>query len=227
MIWTKLGLSNLHFEKLKDLHLTKRHYIIAGSAVLLAAVLAVGATTLSSRTSSAAADSVMVPERTPIHVTLDQTVASNEKPGHHFQATLSEPVMIDGQTVIPKGARAEGVIVEAKRAGYFKGHASLQLALQNVNVDGQNHAIRTWSPREVAKDHKTRNLLLWGGGGAGGGVLIGALAGGGTGAAIGGPVGAAAGTTVALVTAKRDIKLRPETRLTFKLAKPATFNVKS
>jgi len=57
--------------------------------------------------------------------------------------------------------------------------------------------------------------------------LIGALAGGGMGAAIGGPVGAAAGTTVALVTAKRDVKLRPETPLTFRLSKPATINVKS
>ncbi len=47
------------------------------------------------------------------------------------------------------------------------------------------------------------------------------------GAAIGGPVGAAAGTTVALITAKRDLKLRPETPLTFQLSKPATINVKS
>ena len=72
-----------------------------------------------------------------------------------------------------------------------------------------------------------KHNLLWIGGGAGGGVLVGALAGGGTGALIGGPVGAAAGTTVALVTAKRDIKLRPETPLTFTLAKPVTVNTKS
>ena len=71
-------------------------------------------------------DAVTVPERTSIHVTLDQTVASSEKPGHHFRATVSQPVKIDGKTVIPKGARAEGVIVEAKEAGLIKGRARLE-----------------------------------------------------------------------------------------------------
>jgi len=214
MLWTKLGMAKLH--------LAKRHYMIAGATVLLAAALGFGATALWGRST----DPMTVPERTPIHVTLDQTVAASEKPGHHFRATVSKPVVIEGKTVIPKGARAEGVIVDAKEAGYFKGRARLQLALQSVNVDGQNYPVHTWSSREVGKGHMKHNLL-WMGGGAGGGVLIGALAGGGTGAAIGGPVGAAAGTAVALVTAKRDIKLRPETPLTFTLAKPASFNVKS
>lgn len=150
-------------------------------------------------------------------------MAASEKPGHHFRATVSKPVVIDGKTVIPKGARAEGVIVEAKEAGYFKGRAHLQLALQSVAVNGQSYPVQTFSSSETGRSHK-KHHLLWIGGGAGGGVLIGALAGGGTGAAIGGPVGAAAGTTVALVTAKRDLKLRPETPLTFKLAKPASIN---
>jgi len=207
---------------LAKLHLAKRHYIIAGATALVAAALAFGATAMWGRGS----DPMTVPERTPIHVTLDQTVAASQRPGHHFRATVSKPVVIDGKTVIPKGARAEGVIVDAKEAGRFKGRARLQLALQSVDVDGQNYPVHTWSSREVGKGHMKHNLL-WIGGGAGGGVLIGALAGGGTGAAIGGPVGAAAGTTVALVTAKRDIKLRPETPLTFTLAKPATFNVKN
>jgi len=56
--------------------------------------------------------------------------------------------------------------------------------------------------------------------------LIGALAGGGKGALIGGPVGAGAGTTVAFLTGKRDIHLRPETRLTFKLAEPLAVPLK-
>ena len=43
---------------------------------------------------------------------------------------------------------------------------------------------------------------------------------------IGGPVGAGAGTTVAFLTGKKDIHLRPETPLTFKLAEPVTIPVK-
>ena len=203
------------------MHLTKTHYLSMAGAVLLTAVLAVATAAFPS-----GSDPMTIPERTPLHVTLDQTVSTHEARGHHFRATVSEPVIVDGKTVIPKGARAEGVIVESKEAGRIKGRAQLQLALQSVSVNGQNYPVHTWSSHETGKSH-LKHHLLWIGGGAGSGVLIGALAGGGMGAAIGGPVGAAAGTTVALVTAKRDIKLRPETPLTFHLAKPATLNVKS
>jgi hypothetical protein len=227
MLWTKLGLNRqrlrklqLQREKLKKLHLTKRHYLIAGSVILLLAALAGGANAMWG------SDAVTVPQHTRIHVVLDQAVATSTRPGHHFRAKVSRPVVIKGKTVIPKGARAEGVVVEANPAGRFKGRPRLLLALQSVDVNGEHYAVRTLAARELGRSHKKHNLL-WIGGGAGGGVFIGALAGGGMGAAIGGPVGAAAGATVELVTAKRDVKLRPETPLTFRLAKPATINVKS
>jgi hypothetical protein len=225
MVSTKLGLTKqrlrgLQPKKLHRPHLSKRHYLIAGGAVLLAAALA------SSAVAKWGSDPVTVPEHTRIHVVLDQAVSTNAGPGHHFRATVSKPVVIEGKTVIPKGAHAEGVVVEAKEAGRVKGRARLLLALQSLDVDGQNYAVHTYSSRELGHSHM-KHHLLWIGGGAGGGVLIGALAGGGMGAAIGGPVGAAAGTTVALITATRDLKLRPETPLTFQLSKPATINVKS
>jgi hypothetical protein len=203
------------------MYLTKRGYLMLGGSVLLATVLGLAATKLPNR-----ADPMTVPELTAIHVTLDQAVASNQnRPGDHFDATVSEPVVIDGKTVIAQGAHAEGLVVDARQSGRLMGRARLQLALQSVAVNGQNYDIRTTSSPRIGGDHKKRNLA-WIGGGAGGGVLIGALAAGGEGALIGGPVGAAAGTTVALVTGKKDIKLRPETRLTFKLAEPVTINVK-
>lgn len=200
--------------------LTKRHYL-AASAVVLAVALGVGAATLRDRT-----DPVTVPEFTPIHVTLDQAVASNQsRPGDHFDATVSEPVVVDGKTVIPQGAKAEGLVVDAKPSGRLMGRARLQLALQAVEVNGQSYDVRTESKPRIGHDHKKRNWA-WIGGGAAGGALIGGLAGGGTGALIGGPIGAGAGTTVALLTGKKDIKLRPETPVTFKLAEPLTVKVK-
>ena len=225
MLWTKLGLNKLrlrklHLNKLKKLHLTKRHYLIAGGAVLLLAAMAGGVNAMWG------SDAVTVPEHTRIHVVLDQAVATSTRPGHHFRATVSRPVVIKGKTVIPKGARAEGVVVEANPAGRFRGRPRLLLALQSVDVNGEHYPVHTLASRELGRSHKKHNLL-WIGGGAGGGVLIGTLAGGGLGAVIGGPVGLAAGTTVALVTAKRDVRLRPETPLSFRLAKPATINVKS
>jgi hypothetical protein len=201
--------------------LTKRHYLIGGGATLLALALVVSAVTVANRP-----DPVTVPELTPIHVTLDQAVTSNQnRPGDHFDATVSEPVVVDGKTVIPQGAHAEGIVVDAKPSGRLMGRARLQLALQSVDVSSQPYDVRTTSSARIGRDHKKRNWA-WIGGGAGGGALIGAAAAGGKGALIGGPIGAAAGTTVAFVTGHRDIKLRPETPVTFKLAEPLTIDAK-
>jgi hypothetical protein len=203
------------------MHLTKRHYLIAGGAVLLAAALAVSAATLRNRP-----EPVTLPEHTAIHVTLDEALASNQnRPGDHFDATVSEPVVIDGKTVIPQGAHAEGLVVDAQQSGRLMGRARLQLALQTVDVNGQDYDVRTISHARIGGNHKKRNWA-WIGGGAGGGALIGGLAGGGKGALIGGPVGAGAGATVALLTGKKDIKLRPETPVKFELSEPVTINVK-
>jgi hypothetical protein len=204
------------------LPLTKRRYLIAGGAILVAAALTLSAATLRDRS-----EPVTLPELTAIHVTLDQALASNQsRPGDHFDATVSEPVVVDGKTVIPQGAHAEGLVVDARQSGRLMGRARLQLALQSVAVDGQNYDVRTTAKPRIGGDHKKRNWA-WIGGGAAGGALVGALAGGGTGALIGGPVGAGAGTTVAFLTGKKDIKLRPETPLRFELADPVTIKVKS
>src|SRR5437879_7616205 len=158
--------------------LTKRHYLIIG-ATLLAALLTLSAATLKGSWT----DPMTVPERTMIHVTLDQSLATNRsRPGDHFKATVSEPVVINGKTVIPQGAHAEGLVVDSRQSGRLMGRARLRLALQTVAaaVNGQSYDVRTISHPRIGREHKKRNLA-WIGGGAGGGALIGALAGGGTG----------------------------------------------
>jgi hypothetical protein len=203
------------------MNLAKRHYIMVGGSILLAVALGLAAVNVPNRT-----DPLAVPENTPIHVTLDQALASNQnRPGDHFDATVSEPVVVEGKTVIPRGAHAEGLVIDARPSGRLMGRARLQLGLQTVEVGDKSYEIRTASFHEVGGNHKKRNLG-WIGGGAGGGLLIGALAGGDEGALIGGPIGAGAGTAAAFLTGKKDIKLPAETHLTFKLAQPITVNVK-
>lgn len=200
------------------MRLTKRHYGLLSA--LLTAVLVMAAARPNRP------DPVTVPERTLIHVTLDEALASNHsRPGDHFDATVSQPIVVADATVIPQGAHVEGLVVDAQPSGRLMGRARLQLALQTVEVHGQQYQIRTASSHKVGGNHKKRNIA-WIGGGAGGGLLIGALAAGGEGALIGGPVGAAAGTAAAILTGKKDIKLPAETPLTFKLAEPVAVGVR-
>src|SRR5713101_7826125 len=160
---------------------------------------------------------IVVPAETVISVVLDEPVDSKiSTPGQNFSATVREPVEVEGRVAIPKGARATGIVKDAKPAGRFKGGASLELTLASIDVNGKNYDVRTTAPTETSKGKGKRTAAMVGGG-AGGGALIGGLAGGGKGAIIGGLIGAAAGTGGAGLTGNRDITLPAETPLTFKL----------
>src|SRR5216683_4115110 len=163
---------------------------------------------------------IVVPAETVISVVLDERVGSKiSTPGQTFTATLREPVEVDGRVAIPKGARATGIVRDAKPAGRFKGGAVLELTLTSIEVNGTNYDVHTTAPTETSKGKGKRTAAMVGGG-AGGGALIGGLAGGGKGAIIGGLIGAAAGTGGAGLTGNRDITLPAETPITFKLVEP-------
>jgi hypothetical protein len=163
---------------------------------------------------------IVVPAETVISVVLDEPVGSKiSTPGQNFTATVREPVEVDGRLAIPKGARATGIVRDAKPAGRFKGGAVLELTLASIEVNGTNYDVHTTAPTETSKGKGKRTAAMVGGG-AGGGALIGGLAGGGKGALIGGLIGAAAGTGGAGLTGNRDITLPAETPITFKLVDP-------
>jgi len=163
---------------------------------------------------------LVVPADTVLSVVLDQTISSKTThSGERFSATVEAPVEVEGKVAIPKGARAEGIVKEAKAAGRFKGGAVLALTLTSVTVNGKDYEIETSAPTMASKGKGKRTAAMVGGG-AGGGALIGGLAGGGKGAVIGGLIGAAAGTGGAGLTGNRDITLPAETALNFKLLQP-------
>src|SRR5260370_41233831 len=87
---------------------------------------------------------LVIPADTVIAVVLDQTISSKTgKAGDKFTATVESPVEVEGKVAIPKGARAEGVVRDAKAAGRFKGGAALALELTSVTVNGKDHEIQT------------------------------------------------------------------------------------
>lgn len=140
-------------------------------------------------------------------------------PGQSFTGTVVNPIEVDGNSVIPSGSTAEGVVVQAHKRGHFKGASVLQLTLTGLNINGQHYRIDTSSVTRTKKGKGKRSTAFIGGG-SGLGMLIGGLASGGTGLLIGGLAGAGAGTGVAAFTGNKDITIPAESVVNFKLAEP-------
>jgi len=160
---------------------------------------------------------VDLPSGARIRVRLDQDLGSKiSRAGDSFTATVADDVVVNGQTVIPKGARAEGAVIDARPLGRFKGGALLEVRLERVHTQWGSYPVAT-SSIERAEKGKGRRTAKFAGGGGAFGALIGGLAGGGKGAVIGALAGGGAGAAGSAFTGNREIFLPAETLLTFRL----------
>jgi hypothetical protein len=156
---------------------------------------------------------------TRLRVRLNEDLGSKiSQPGQAFHCTIADPVVVDGQTVIERGARAEGTVVDAKALGRFKGGAELELRLDRVHTKWGRYPVATASIERAEKGKGQRSAGFIGGF-AGLGAIIGGIAGGGKGAAIGALAGGGAGTAGTALTGNQNIVLPAETLLTFRLEK--------
>ncbi len=160
---------------------------------------------------------VTIPSGTRISVrTIDAVDSTRNQVGDRFQASLEEPVYVDGREVLAKGADVYGRLTESKTSGQFTGKSQLSLELTGVVVNGRTIPLSTGEYQLSGKSRgaSTAKRTV---GGAAVGSIIGAIAGGGKGAAIGAGVGGGVGAGSEVITKGDQVKIPSETLLDFTL----------
>ena len=204
---------------------TTRKSVVLPSILLLAAM-------------AAAQTNQSVPAGTALMVKLDTTLATfSNRVGDPFQARLTQPVVLNGQTMIPAGARVEGRVTKLSEPRRISGKPTIGILPEAVVMPtGERYFLdatlvdtnlgRGSDVNEEGQfkgsGHDRRDTLETGGGAAGG-MLIGGLIGGGPGVLIGG-AGGAGSTTVHWLSKHRSAVLPAGTELTLELNRPFTMN---
>ncbi len=164
---------------------------------------------------------VSVPSGALLRVRINRGLDSNHiAVGTPFDGTVLSDVAAGGQIAIPRGATVQGVVVDAKKAGTFKGQGELSLQIDSVTLGGVNYPVVSdvWQREGGDKSVRTVNSAL----GLGVlGAIVGGVAGGGAGAAIGAGVGAGAGVAGSAASPGGRIIIPPEAVLSFHVAQPA------
>jgi len=176
-----------------------------------------------------------VPAGTVLTVRLETTLATfSNRAGDPFRGSLTQPVVINGQTLIPAGAVVEGRVTKVTEPRRISGKPSigimpeavimptgeryyLDATLTDTNIPGTDVSNEG---QFKGSGHDKRDTVEQGGGAAGG-MLVGGLVGGPPGVLIGGAVGATS-TTVHWLAKHRSATMPAGTQLTLELNRPMT-----
>lgn len=105
-----------------------------------------------------------LPEGTPVPIRLLTALSSaTSHTGDTFNATVDEPVVVDGQVLLARGTPAAGRVLEAKAAASSAGESLdpgyLRIALVSLEVGGRTVMIETSSIFAKGGGHEERNQL--------------------------------------------------------------------
>ena len=185
----------------------------------------------------AAQTNAPVPAGTALIVRLNTTLATfSNKAGDPFRASITQPVVVNGQTLIPVGASVEGRVTKVSEPRRISGKPTigimpeavimpngeryfLDATLTDTNIKGSDVS----SEGQFKGSAHDRRDTIEQGGGTAGGMLIGGLAGGPAGVLVGGLIGAGASTGHWLAK-HRSATLPAGTELTLELNRALTFN---
>ena len=160
-----------------------------------------------------------VPAGTLITIrTIDSIDTDITGAGERFRASIDDPVVVEGQVVIPRGADATIQVMRVEQSGRVAGSDEVALKFFDVTVEGRIYEVAS-NYAEVKTRGKGKQTAKTTALTTGIGAALGAIIGGGKGAAIG--AGAGAGTGIAVSAARgRRLRIPSETRLDFELRSP-------
>jgi len=187
-------------------------------------------------TASFACSQTALPTGTAVKMKLETALATfSSKAGDPFSARVTEPVVIDGKTVIPIGATVEGRVTKSNEPRRIAGKPTIAIFPENLVLPNGDKFMLNASLVDTNRGHGTDvntegqykgagydgKDLTEIGMGTGGGMLIGGLAGGGKGVLIGGAIGATV-TVTHWLGKHRSAMLPAGTELVMELSRPMT-----
>lgn len=151
---------------------------------------------------------VMLPAGTRMMVrTLEAISSRTHKQGGRFKAKLESGMVVNGMVVVPPGNALYGTVMESRRGGAVR-RPKLVVQITDALINGQLYPIATTQAGAEGGPQGTVAKV-------GAATIVGAAFGGGSGAG----KGAAVGGAIALLTAKRQIKVPPNTLAEFSLSR--------
>jgi len=185
----------------------------------------------------AAQTSAPVPAGTALMVRLDTTLATfSNKAGDPFRCSITQPVVVNGQTLIPAGATVEGRVTKISEPRRISGKPTIGILPEAVILptgeryyldatltDTNIHGTDVNSEGQFKGQSHDRRDTIEQGGGTAGGMLVGGLIGGPPGILVGGLVGAGA-TTGHWLAKHRSATMPAGTELTLELNRPLAMN---
>jgi hypothetical protein len=168
---------------------------------------------------------VTLPVGTTLRLELKSAVASDSSAVEDtVRATLRQPVVSAGETVLPAGTELVGVVTDVERSGRVKGRARVAYRFDSLRFQQETYRIRTAPLVHEAEATKGEDATKIGAGAAAGAV-VGAILGGGDGAAKGAAIGGAAGTGAVLATRGREVRIGPGADVNTRLEAPLTLRI--
>jgi hypothetical protein len=160
---------------------------------------------------------VTVPSGTLVAVRMiDSVDSATARPGETFKGSLDEAIVVDNETVFPKGSEVYVKLSKVESAGRVSGRSEIQLQLDRIFMGKKSYLLSS-STYETTGASQGGRTARSAGIGAAIGAAIGAISGGGKGAVIGGATGAGAGAGVEAVRKGEQVRVDSETKLDFRL----------